>query len=47
MIVDVARKDEALALVPPAFRSRTRVAKINSFTLELVKDILARHRLGR
>ena len=43
IIVDVANKDEARAIVPPAFRSQATIVCLNRFSLELIDDILKRH----
>ena len=43
MIVEVGSKDEARAIVPPAFRSQARVVQLNHFTMEDVEDILREH----
>jgi hypothetical protein len=44
MIVDVANKDEAIAIVPPAFRSVTRIVGLNYFSLDQIDEILKSHR---
>jgi hypothetical protein len=44
VIVDVDDKAEALAIVPPAFRSRARVVALNAFTMEQIDEILKQHR---
>ncbi len=44
IIVDVGSKDEARAIVPPAFRSQTRVVQLNAFSLAEVEDILRQHK---
>ena len=43
IIVDVGSKAEALAIVPPAFRPRTRVVGLNYFSLEQIELLLRRH----
>lgn len=43
MIVDVANKTEARAIVPPAFRSNAMVVGLNTFYLEQIDDILRMH----
>jgi len=43
MVVEVGSKAEALAIVPPAFRSGTRVVALNSFSLEQIERTLRRH----
>ncbi len=44
IIVDVGSKDEARAIVPPAFRSQTRVVQLNAFSLPEIEDILRQHK---
>jgi hypothetical protein len=44
MIVDVASKDEAMAIVPPAFRSAARIVGLNYFSLDQIDEILKTHR---
>jgi hypothetical protein len=44
LIVDVASKAEAMAIVPPAFRAGTRIVGLNGFSLEQIEAILRRHR---
>jgi hypothetical protein len=43
MIVDVANKDEAMAIVPPAFRAQTRVIGLNYFSMDQIDQILKSH----
>jgi hypothetical protein len=43
MIVDVDDKHEAMAIVPPGMRSRTRVIGLNQFSLDQVDLILKKH----
>ena len=43
IIVDVGSKAEALAIVPPAFRSVTRVVGLNFFSLEQIERTLRHH----
>lgn len=40
VIVDVADRDEAKAIVPPAFRPQAKVIQLNAFTMEEVDDFL-------
>ncbi len=44
IIVDVATRDEARAVLPPAFRSQAKIVGLNSFSLEQIDAILRRHR---
>ena len=43
IMVDVDTKAEALAILPPAFRSEARVTRLTHFTLEQIDPILERH----
>jgi hypothetical protein len=45
MIVEVHDKDEARAIVPPAFRSQAKVVQLNSFSMEEVEGMLRQHKL--
>ena len=43
MIVDVANKNEAMAIVPPGLRSATRVVGLNFFSMSQIDEILKKH----
>jgi hypothetical protein len=43
LIVDVDSKGQALAIVPPAFRARSRIVGLNRFDLAKIEAFLARH----
>ncbi len=43
IIVDVASRDEALRIVPPAFRPQARITRLEKFTLDQVQAMLAQH----
>jgi hypothetical protein len=43
MIVDAESKEEARAIVPPAFRSLARIVGLNEFSLEQIESIEKRH----
>ena len=43
MIVDVDSREEARAIVPPAFRAEAKIVGLNSFKLEEIERFLARH----
>jgi hypothetical protein len=47
IIVDVDSKEEARAIVPPAFRHDARIRKLNKFTLEKIEEILRHHSARR
>ena len=44
LIVDVADKQEARAILPPAFRADARIVGLNMFSMEQIDAILAHHR---
>ena len=44
IIVDVNSKNEARAIVPPAFRGQAKIVQLNKFTLEEIDDILRYHK---
>jgi hypothetical protein len=43
MIVDVADKAEAMAIVPPAFRAQARIVGLNYFSMDQIDQILKSH----
>lgn len=43
MLVEVEGKDEALRIVPPAYRANTKIVKLCTFTLQEVQSILREH----
>jgi hypothetical protein len=43
IIVDVANKDEARAIVPPPFRPHAKVVALNRFSLDEVDQIMRWH----
>jgi hypothetical protein len=43
IVADVESKAEALAIVPPAFRSAAKVVTLTQFTLDEIDAVLARH----
>jgi hypothetical protein len=44
MIVDVETKEEARAIVPPAFRQQARIVKLNDFSMEYIDGVLSGQR---
>ena len=44
MVLEVDSKDEARGIVPPAYRSQTRVVQLNTFTMRDIEDIRRDHR---
>jgi hypothetical protein len=43
MFVEVESKAEAMSIIPPAFRARSRVVGLNRFDLAKIEAFLARH----
>ena len=43
MFVEVDNKAEALSIIPPAFRARSRVVALNRFSLPKIEAFLAHH----
>jgi hypothetical protein len=43
IIADVANKNEAAWIVPPALRSQARITRLTYFTLEEIDNILLSH----
>jgi hypothetical protein len=43
IVVEVGSKDEARAIVPPAFRSQAKVVQLNAFSIEEIEEILRQH----
>ena len=43
MVVEVDSKNEARGIVPPAFRSQTKVVQLNTFTMTDLEDIRQHH----
>ena len=43
MLVDVDGKEDALRIVPPAFRAQARVVQLNSFSMKEIDSILEKH----
>jgi hypothetical protein len=41
--VDVASKDEARSILPPAYRSRASIVSLNKFTLDEANTVIAQH----
>lgn len=42
-IIDVDTKEEALAVVPPAFRRLATIRKLNKFSVDEIEEILRYH----
>ena len=43
MVVDVDGKEDALRIVPPAFRAHAKVVQLNSFSMQEIDGILKKH----
>ena len=43
IVVDVANKNEAMTLVPPALRPAARVIGLNTFSLDQINAVLEKH----
>ena len=43
IIVELDSKEETLAIVPPAQRAKTRIVKLNYFTLAEIEEIRSHH----
>jgi hypothetical protein len=41
--VDVDSKEEALQLIPPAFRNQAKIVALNKFTLEQIDTLMKQH----
>jgi len=44
LTMEVDNKEEALRIVPPAFRSQAKIVQLNKFTIEQIDEILRDHR---
>ena len=43
MVVEVDGKEDALRIVPPAFRGKATVVQLNAFSMEEIEGILSKH----
>jgi hypothetical protein len=43
LIVEVGSKEDALRILPPAFRSQARIVGLNKFSMEQIEEILLHH----
>jgi hypothetical protein len=43
LIVDVADKQEARGILPPAFRADARIIRLHYFSMQKIDETLARH----
>ena len=44
IVVEVGSREEALGIVPSAFRSQARVVQLNAFTMKDIEGILQHHK---
>ena len=44
IVVDVASKDEARAIVPPVFRPQAKIVALNNFTLRDLEGMFQEHK---
>jgi len=42
--MDAKNKEEALMVVPPAFRKETKISQLTKFTLKEINDMLSLHK---
>ena len=43
IVVDIDSKEDARAIVPPAFRSQAKIVELNAFSIEEIEEILNQH----
>jgi hypothetical protein len=43
LIVDVDRREDALQVVPSAFREKARIVALNKFTMEQIDTLMKQH----
>ena len=46
LIVDVDSKEDALQVVPPAFRTQAKIVALNKFTREQMESLMKQHTAG-
>ena len=46
IIAEVANKEEARSILPPAMQSQAKIVKLNYFTMEEIDDILRHHQVS-
>lgn len=44
IVVDVASKEEAMAIVPPVFRQEAKIVALNTFTLRDLEGMVQEHK---
>lgn len=43
IIIEVDSKEDAQFIIPPAYRSRAKIVKLNKFSLQEIDDFLSHH----
>ncbi len=43
MVVDIDSREDARAILPPAFRAQAKIVKLHAFTMEEIEEILNQH----
>ncbi len=43
IIVEVNTKEEAMRVLPAAYRSQAKIVKLNKFTLEEIEELISHH----
>lgn len=44
IFVELDSKEEALMMIPPAYRDKAKIVKLNSFSIEEVNNLLKEHK---
>ena len=44
IVADVASKEEAAAILPPALRADAKIIQLNAFSLEQIESIMSQHK---
>jgi hypothetical protein len=44
LIVDVESREDARAILPPAFRSQAKIVQLNAFSMEDIENTLLQHK---
>ena len=44
IVVDVGSKEEAMAIVPPIYRSQAKIIALNRFTLREIESMFSEHK---
>lgn len=46
MIIDAAKKEDALSIIPPLFRHRAKITQLNKFTLDKIEKEMSMHKMS-